>query len=182
MLQFQYLHHDNKRYIMKIVILLILFLVPLSADWTTDIKEKSIVAYNKTLTIFADKNLTISQKRQEHFNKIWKDLFKEIEKGAKLEEALISAPEDAWITTDKKDIRHDIDKTINGIIEYLSQDELLSYKELIASLKKDIKRRKENILSYREQKIGAPTTSTLYTTIDGYDTKIKEDKDNINVY
>lgn len=177
------LKYVYERYSMKqLFILFFILLSSLNADWMGDLKEKTSTAYNQTLLAFADENLTISDMRKKHFNKVWADLFDDFEDAAKLEEELVSAPDKAWFNTDKEDLRHDIDAKVNNIIEYLADDDLLSYKEEISSLKVDITEQKEDIVSYREKKVGAPVTSIVHTTKDGYDEKIQRARDSIVIY
>ena len=127
---------------MKVLIILLTILLSLNADWTSKVKEStieayektkesSIEAYEKTVEVFSEDNLTITQKRKKHFNKIWNDLFKDFDAAAELEDKLVTAPDKAWLTSDKNDIQEDINEIISDIIEYLSQDDLLSYREEI---------------------------------------------------
>jgi len=144
-------------------------------------KEKTWIIYKETKQIFEDKNLTVAEKRSLRFEKIWKDIHADLEKGATLQENYLQAPKSAWFSTDQKDIRKNIDEILNDIIQYLSNDDLLTYKDQIASLNKQINEKNKKILTYREDMIGAPTSSKIYTTKDDYKEKIKDTKDEIRI-
>jgi len=177
---------------MKTLLTIFLFLNVLYADWTDDVSaqtkkaydttvEKGRFVYYRTLELFADENLTDEQARRKRFEKIWDDLIGEFEEGASLEAKLISAPDEAWFTADKSDVRESIDDKVNEIIDYLIHDDLLSYKTEVAQLKAEIDRQKRTILTYREKRIGAPVKSLVHTTKSGYTRKIAEAKERIRI-
>jgi len=164
------------------IILLVVLLLALNASEVENTKVEATSMYDNIVNLFVDDNLSISEIRKQHFIEIWKDLFKEFEDSAMLEEELVFAPEKAWFKTDKRDLREDIDEKLNDIMEYLTHDNLLSYKDEVASLQEKITERKKDILLYREKKVGAPISSIVHKTKEDYDKKIKEAKEDIKVY
>ena len=126
------------------------------------------------------KHLIKSQ--QPRLNKIWDDILGDLQEGASYAEKLNSAPDSAWFEDDKEDIQYDINQVLQSILDTLTGDDLLSYKNKIVSLKEKIHKNKLEILTCRENKIGAPDNSTLYTSKSDYDDKIKRAKDENTKY
>ena len=122
---------------------------------------------------YTKRTLTRGAKKQ-HKNAIWEKVFDDLGEGVESLNALENAPKKRWIGSDKKSIQEDIDTILETLIETLSSDELFAHREKIATLKKNIKENKEDILLYREKKIGAPISSLIYTTKSGFDGKIAD--------
>ncbi len=159
-------------------------------DWTSDILDDGNQLYNdlknKTIALYNEDSevpIMYSEKtKQQRLDNIWSALLSKLKEGASYAEKLNSAPESAWFANDKEDVQDDIDKVLEDIIQTLTGDDLLLYKNKIFSLKEKIHKNKSDILTCRENKIGAPVNSTLYTTKSDYDTKIEKAKIEIKIY
>ena len=129
-------------------------------------------------------NKTFETKKfqDEHFQKIWKKLKKQLVKGSELYEKKETVPDNTILFgTDKKDIQEDIDEVINDIIDILLDNDFLEYKEDIANINEEINKKNEKLIKYQEEKISAPLKSLLHTTKKGYDKKIKNIKDELDI-
>ena len=165
---------------MKSHYLFLLLLSSLCADWKSDMLEKSNQIYNdtkdKTILLYKENVETNPLTKEERMNKVWDNVYDDLEEGAKNIDKLNNAPESTWIGTDKEDVQKDINKLFEMIVNGLIQDDLLIYKTKMEKLKKQISGNKSDILRYRDKRVGAPQKSAIYTTKSGYDTKIEETK------
>ena len=168
---------------MKSTYLFILLLSSLSADWKSDMLEKSQKIYHdtkdKTILLYKESVETHPLTKEERMNKAWDNVYDDLEEGAKYIEKYNNAPESTWIGTDKEDVQKDINQLFEMIVNGLIEDDLLIYKTKMAKLKKQISENKSDILKYREKRVGAPQKSAIYTTKSGYDEKIKETQNEI---
>ncbi len=151
------------------------------ADWKSDMLEQGTTLYEnakqKTAALYKElKPLAMEQNRSKEaqMNALWDELLPQLEKGLEYTDKLEKAPDSAWIGSDKKDIRHDMDKVFNKIIDTLIDDDFLSYKKEINTLQQDIAGNRNTIAFYREKKISAPAQSSIKTTKADYAKKIEE--------
>jgi hypothetical protein len=166
---------------MKSHYLLLLLLTTLQADWKSDMFEKSNQIYNetkdKTVLLYKENVETQPLSKKERMDKVWDNVYDNLEEGAGYIDKLNNAPESTWIGTDKNDVQKDINRLFETIVDGLIEDDLLIYKTKMSKLKKEISNNKSNILKYREKRVGAPKKSLLHTTKSEFDTKIKESKE-----
>jgi len=165
---------------MKLHYLLLLLLSSLYADWKSDMMEKSNQIYtdtkNKTVLLYKENVKTQPFTKEQRMNKIWDNVYDDLEEGAVYVDKLNNAPDSAWLEEDKEDVQEDINKLFEMIVNGLIEDDLLIYKTKMEKLKKEISENKSDILKYREKRVGAPKASTLYTTKSDFDIKITETK------
>ena len=165
---------------MKFYSLLLLLLSAVHADWKSDMLEKSNQIYNdtkdKTILLYKENVETQSLTKEERMNKVWDNVYDDLEEGAGYIDKLNNAPESTWIGTDKEDVQKDINELFEMIVNGLIKDDLLIYKTKMEKLKKQISNNRSDILKYREKRVGAPQKSAIYTTKSEYDTKIEETK------
>ncbi len=165
---------------MKLHYLLLLLLSSLHADWKSDMMEKSNQIYtdtkNKTILLYKENVEIQPLTKEQRMNKIWDNVYDELEEGAVYVDKLNNAPDSAWLEEDKEDVQEDINKLFEMIVNGLIEDDLLIYKTKMEKLKKEISENKSDILKYREKRVGAPKASTLYTTKSDFDIKITETK------
>lgn len=165
---------------MKVVYLVFIMISLVQADWTKDMYDKSNNFYQKAKTKSIDlvtpKVLTAEEIEQERLSQIWSNVFDDLEDGASYIVKLDSAPDSAWFGDDKKDIQKDINKILDDMIDAITGDDLLLYKEKIVTLNKQIANNKSDIGEYREARITAALDSTFQTTKANYDEKIKDKK------
>ncbi len=120
--------------------------------------------------------------KQERFDNIWNRIKDKLVEGSKLYSKKDKAPEKTYIFgEDKQDVQDDIDGVLNDIVEVLIDDDILKYKNKIEEANRKIEKNYENIAEYKEAKVGAPASSLIHTTKDGYDKKIKNAKDEIKI-
>ncbi len=166
---------------MRSYYLLLLLLCTLHADWKSDILEKSNQIYSetkdKTILLYKENVETQPPTKEQRMNKIWDNVYADLEEGAVYVDKLNNAPDSAWIEEDKVDVQEDINKLFEMIVNGLVEDDLLIYKTKIEKLKKEISNNKSDILKYREKRVGAPKSSRVYNTKSDFDTKIIETKD-----
>ncbi len=156
----------------------------LHADWSDTLLKKSSALYDetreKTIQIYKDtlqsKPLNHEEMRKQRLNNAWDGVVGQLKEGTEYIDELKQAPDSAWIGKDKEDIREDLNALFDQIVKGLVGGDLMAYKEQMADLKSKIAQNNEDILSYREKRIGAPESSTLYTTKSEYDKKIAEAK------
>ena len=156
----------------------------LHADWSDTLLKKSSALYDetreKTIQIYKDtlqsKPLNHEEMRKQRLNNAWDGVVDQLKEGTEYIDELKQAPDSAWIGKDKEDIREDLNALFDQIVKGLVGGDLMAYKEQMADLKAKIAQNNEDILSYREKRIGAPESSTLYTTKSEYDKKIADAK------
>ena len=166
---------------MKLLSLFILLVSCVHADWKLDMMEKSNQIYtdtkNKTILLYKENVETQPLTKEQRMNKIWDNVYDDLEEGAGYIDKLNNAPESTWIGTDKEDVQKDINKLFEMIVNGLIEDDLLIYKTKMEKLKKNISANKSDILKYREKRVGAPDSSKIYRTKSDFDEKIIETKD-----
>ncbi len=165
---------------MRFFYLILMVISLVQGDWTKDIYEKSNILYKQTkeksIDLVTPKELSDEEIKQQRLNKVWSNVFDDLEDGAEYIIKLDNAPDSAWIETDKEDVQEDINKILDDMIETITGNDLLLYTKKIARLQDNISDNKADIVSYREKKINAPLESKIYTTKVNYDEKIKEKK------
>jgi len=165
---------------MKIYYLLLLLISAVHADWKSDMMEKSNQVYNdtknKTILLYKENVETQPLTKEQRMNKIWDNVYDDLEEGAGYIDKLNNAPESTWIGTDKEDVQKDINKLFEMIVNGLIEDDLLIYKTKMEKLKKNISQNKSDILKYREKRVGAPDSSKIYRTKSDFDENIIETK------
>jgi len=152
----------------------------LQADWKSDMLKQGTELYEstkqKTAELYRElkpTELSKEESKEAHMNALWDALLPKLEKGLEYNDKLEKAPDSAWIGSDKKDIREDMDKVFNQIIDTLIEDDFLSYKKEINALQQEISANRNTIAFYREKKISAPATSKIKTTKSEYAQKIE---------
>ena len=164
---------------MKLIYPLIL-LTSLNADWTSDVVQSSQKLYentkDKTVLLYKENIESQPLTKEERMNKVWQNVYDDLEKSSTFVDKYNNAPDSAWLSEDKGDIKEDINDMFEMIVNGLIEDDLLVYKVKMSALKKEISTNKEQILNYREKRVGAPKSSLVYTTKSNYDTKIEETK------
>ena len=165
---------------MKLHYLLLLLLSAVHADWKSDMMEKSNQIYNdtknKTILLYKENVETQPLSKEQRMNRIWDNVYDDLEEGAVYIDKLNNAPDSAWLEEDKEDVQEDINKLFEMIVNGLIEDDLLIYKTKMEKLKKEISENKSDILKYREKRVGAPDSSKIYSTKSDFDTKIIETK------
>ncbi len=143
-------------------------------------KGKEFINDSKRI-IFEKKEQKIEYKRTS-FNKIWEDIFPELEEGVILQQDMLNAPENAWFSTDKGDIKEDLNDILNSMYSILIEDNILKYKKDIEKYEKKINDLKKDIQKFNEEKILAPEKSIVKTTKKEYEIKIAEAKREIKLF
>jgi hypothetical protein len=165
---------------MKLHYLLLLLISAVNADWKSDMMEKSNQIYNdtknKTILLYKENIETQPLTKEQRRNKIWDNVYDDLEEGAVYIDKLNNAPASTWIGEDKEDVQEDINKLFEMIVNGLIEDDLLIYKTKMEKLKKNISANKSDILKYREKRVGAPESSRIYRTKSDFDGKITETK------
>ncbi len=173
------------------ITILIFTLLPTTSqsEWTDSIthvyetsKEKTQEIYLSAKDRLKPKQLTQEEITQQRFQLLWEDVFEEYKEGASLLKESQNAPKSAWFKKDKIDYKGDLDNVLNNIIEILTNDDLLSYKNEIEYKKNEISELKSKIINYREKMVSAPKESMIYTTKSKYQQKIKDAKDGIAIF
>lgn len=174
----------------KLLALALLLTITSATDWSNKLSDitqeaKSLwgkAASNSHTKDIDDTNQTEYSKklREEHFQAIWEDVIDDLEKGLAISEKMQTAPDSAIFGTDKISLRRKFDKVLDEIINLLLDDNMLNYKEKIKEAESSITQLQQDILTYREKKIVAPTTSHIKTTKTQYQEKIKDAKDEIS--
>ena len=165
---------------MKYLYLLTILFTSVFADWKSEVLDKSSQLYNdtknKTILMYKENMQAKPLSKKERMDKVWDNVYNDLEEGAKYIDQYNNAPDSTWIGTDKEDVQEDINKLFEMIVNGLIEDDLLIYKTKMEKLKKEIFQNKKDILKYREKRVGAPESSALYTTKSDYDSKIIDKK------
>lgn len=178
---------------MKNIIIVFLILANYSnADWIDDSKEllqsaKETVSKKFNMNDENKKNQQSIKEnnnnlQKDRFNNSWSAIIDDLNKAAKLEHNYINAPDSAWFSTDKKDVKKEINEIIHDIYKTLINDDLLKYRNEIKNQNNKISSLKKDIQEYQEKKIGAPEESLVYHTKKQYDIDIKNSKDGIKIH
>lgn len=162
---------------LKPLLLSSLVLHSCSAEWQNSLSD----AYNAVKQGIQAQELSPQEQEEKKFKLLWEDVFEEYQEGVSLLEKAENAPSKAWFKKDQIDYKGDIDDVINNIIKVLIDDDLLSYKDEIASKKEDIKELQAKRTIFFEKKVHAPTESRISTTQADYEEKIKDVNDEIQV-
>ena len=144
-------------------------------------KEKTKEVYNSAKRTIVPEPKTQQELEEEQFRETWDDVFDKYRDGAELLEGRLTAPDSAWFSSDKEDYKEKIDEVINDILDVLTAQNLLEYKEEISDKKEEITELKEEVLEYREKRVGAPKKSMLHRTKEDFDEKIKNNRDEITI-
>jgi len=164
---------------MKLIYPLIL-LTSLNANWTSDVVQSSQELYentkDKTVLLYKENIESQALTKEDRMNKVWQNVYANLEESSTFIDKYNNAPDSAWLSEDKGDIKEDINDMFEMIVNGLIEDDLLVYKVKMSALKKEISTNKEQILNYREKRVGAPKSSLVYTTKSNYDSKIEETK------
>ena len=164
---------------MKLIYPLIL-LTSLNADWTSDVVQTSNELYentkDKTVLLYKENIESQPLTKEERMNRVWQNVYDDLEKSSTFIDKYNNAPDSAWLSEDKGDIKEDINDMFEMIVNGLIEDDLLVYKIKMQTLKSEISTNKSQILNYREKRVGAPKSSIIHTTKSNYDSKIEETK------
>jgi len=165
---------------MKFLYLITILVTLVNADWRKDIYNKGNNLYedakSQSIDLITPIELSKAEIKKSHLNKIWNNVFDDLEDGAEYIVKQDNAPESAWISADKQDIQEDINKILENMIDTMTGNDLLLYRNKIEILKENISNNKKNIINFREKKITAPINSRIYTTKANYESKIKVKK------
>jgi hypothetical protein len=158
------------------------------AEWSDSLDKAYTVTKEKTKEVYSSAKKSIipepktqQELEEEQFRETWDDVFDKYRDGAELLEGRLTAPDSAWFSSDKEDYKEKIDEVINDILEVLTSQNLLEYKEELRQKKEDITALKTEILEYREKRVGAPKESMLHRTKEDFDEKIKNNRDEIAI-
>jgi hypothetical protein len=148
-----------------------------SKEFYHGVKDKSVAVYHDMTKEESDE-----EKRTRQFEEIWNRVRKKLVKGSELYAQKEKAPDSTLIFgTDKEDIQEDINELLNDTIALLLNDDLMVYQEQIAKLNREIDESEIKLAEYKEERVGAPLKSMVHTTKKGYDKKIKDTQDEIDI-
>jgi hypothetical protein len=160
--------------------LLLVAATSVQADWKTDMLEEGETLYKhakeSTASLYQELAPLVHdghRSQEAHRNALWNTLLPQLEQGLVYTDKLEKAPESAWIGSDKKDLRQDINQLFDNIIDTLIDDDFLAYKKEINTLQQEITNNKHTISSYREKRVSAPMQSHIKTTKADYSRKIE---------
>jgi hypothetical protein len=169
---------------MKFLPLSIVLLTNIYAEWGLDIfqkstelydqtREKTIQIYKDTLKTLAPETVPPEQMKNERLEQAWDNVVEELREGTRYIDQRKSVPESAWIARDRADVEEDVNRLFDRIVKGLVGESLETNQKEMAALREKIDKNREQILLFREKRIGAPRTSTLHTTKTQYDEKIE---------
>jgi len=143
-----------------------------SAALYDETREKTIQIYKDTLKTFGSQTVTPSEEKAAFRKKAWESVVGELKEGTRYIDRMKRAPEHSWIGEDRSDIQKDLNRLFDRIIKGLVGESMVQDQQKMASCKEEIDANRQMMLHYREKRIGAPQSSTLYTTKSQYDDKI----------
>ncbi|CRI66092.1 conserved exported hypothetical protein [Thiocapsa sp. KS1] len=116
----------------------------------------------------------------QDFARVWKDVFPTLDSALELEERNGELPEKAWIGTDQRSNREEINALLDTAVEILSISPIQNYRERIRILQAEIEKARAEIADARQKRIAAPAESTFKKTVTDYDLLIKSLADDID--
>jgi hypothetical protein len=123
---------------------------------------------------------TSMQETDPHFVQVWSKVTPTLEEVLELEQEHETLPDSAWIMKDKKDNLEDINELLDEAVTILSISNTAQTRQDIRALEDQIREMKQTISEYRQAKITAPVRSTWLKTVEDYDVKIKQVKEEID--
>ncbi len=106
---------------------------------------------------------------EEDFAHVWETVVPTLDQALILEERQQALPESAWLGTDRKSNRDEIDALLDEAVEILAVSPALKYRDRIQALQQEVERARAEIADYRQKRIAAPTESTIKKTVSDYD-------------
>ncbi|MCU7959886.1 MAG: hypothetical protein KZQ58_07785 [gamma proteobacterium symbiont of Bathyaustriella thionipta] len=186
----------------KILLLLLMGLLsaPVYSEWTDSVQQgwdKSKAysaevwddtkkALSSSKEIFSESEAERKQSRadqeDERFREMWASVFQQLEEGLQRVDDIKAAPDSAFFSDDKVSLTEDLDVILDKTILLLEDESINDYRQQIQTLNEQIEVSRNNISTYREQKIMAPRSHMVKTTKQDYDDKIAEEQLNIKEY
>ena len=109
----------------------------------------------------------------EWFRKMWSEALSMLEKGMSIRQRMETAPESRTFGADKKSLRKDFERTLDGLAVALGGTGLTEYQKRIDALKSEVETAKREILTCKEKREAAPVKHLIYSTKEDYDEKIE---------
>jgi len=126
-----------------------------------------------------DLDLNPGSSRSETFTEVWEQLMPQLDETLNLSDERSTLPESAWIGRDRVDAQSEIDELLDEAIGILGITEADQFRQHIRDLQQAIADKRETIAEYRRAKVTAPKESAWQTTVEDYEEKIEDLKDEI---
>jgi uncharacterized small protein (DUF1192 family) len=162
----------------------------LSAD--ADVPESEPTAWSRTLDTaggwwqrsrdFADRAMTDARglfADDRDFAHVWESVVPKLDSALVLEERQEALPKKAWIGTDQRSNRSEINALLDEAVQILSMSPVQDYRERIRVLQGEIEGVRAEIADARQKRITAPAESTIKKTVGDYDRVIEAGERNI---
>jgi uncharacterized small protein (DUF1192 family) len=162
----------------------------LSAD--ADVPESEPTAWSRTLDTaggwwqrsrdFADRAMTDARglfADDRDFAHVWESVVPKLDSALVLEERQEALPKKAWIGTDQRSNRSEINALLDEAVQILSMSPVQDYRERIRVLQGEIEGARAEIADARQKRITAPAESTIKKTVGDYDRVIEAGERNI---
>ncbi|MBK1695335.1 hypothetical protein CKO09_11400 [Chromatium weissei] len=111
----------------------------------------------------------LTEPKPQNFGQIWNQSLPKLEGALALEERQTTLPASAWFGASQASNRDEINQLLDQIVKILAVSPTLHQRERIQTLQIEIDRLREEIANARQQRVSAPTNSTLNKTVNDYD-------------
>jgi uncharacterized small protein (DUF1192 family) len=131
---------------------------------------------------FADRAMTDARglfAEDRDFAHVWETVVPKLDSALVLEERQEALPKKAWIGTDQRSNRSEINALLDEAVQILSVSPVQDYRERIRVLQGEIERARAEIADARQHRITAPAESTIKKTVGDYDRLIEAGERNI---
>ncbi len=119
---------------------------------------------------------------QSGFARLWEGVLPTLEETLALEERQASLPEDRWLGEDQASNQAAIDELLDQAVALLSTSTTQDHRQRIRALQHEITQARQDIATYRRERVAAPTESLIKKTLADYDAAIAERQADIRRY
>ncbi len=119
---------------------------------------------------------------QSGFARLWEGVLPTLEETLALEERQASLPEDRWLGEDQASNQAAIDELLDQAVALLSTSTTQDHRQRIRALQHEITQARQDIATYRRERVAAPTESLIKKTLADYDAVIAERQADIRRY
>ena len=119
---------------------------------------------------------------QSGFARLWEGVLPTLEETLALEERQASLPEDRWFGEDQASNQAAIDELLDQAVALLSTSTTQDHRQRIRALQHEITQARQDIATYRRERVAAPTESLIKNTLADYDAAIAERQADIRRY
>ncbi|AUB82927.1 hypothetical protein [Candidatus Thiodictyon syntrophicum] len=112
--------------------------------------------------------------KPQGFPQVWEGVVPKLQETLVLEERRAALPDSAWFSADKVSNQAQIEALLDDAVTILSTSPVQRFRERIRAIQGEIDAARAAIADYRQNRVAAPTESTIKRTVADYDRLIAE--------